>query len=285
MRDDAASLDRRIVTLDHLLGRGPLFERSAVAVGNFDGVHKGHARILRLAVEHGSAAGETPVALTFDPHPRAVVGGGAPPALSWPDERDRVMSRAGIRAVVTLRFDQAVAALHPDEFVRQVLTQGLGARRVVVGDNFRFGHGARGTTETLRKLGQELGITVHVAEAVRDEGGRIVSSTRVRELVTCGDVDMAARLLDRPYAVVGRCTGRGHRYGISGWLVLPAAGLLLPAPGLYDVLAGPVGAEPQPGRAVVTPADAGERGLLLMADLDGCAAGDDVCVQFVSRRG
>ena len=94
------------LTLDELRRRAPLWEPAAVAVGNFDGVHVGHARILRLAVEEAAAAGETPVALTFSPHPRAVVGGGPPPALSTVEHRARLMRKLGVARVVVLRFDR-----------------------------------------------------------------------------------------------------------------------------------------------------------------------------------
>lgn len=270
------------LTLDELLGRAPLFARSAVAVGNFDGVHKGHLRILRMAVERGAAAGETPVALTFHPHPRAVVGSGAPPALTAPEERERAMGAAGIAAVVTLRFDEAVAALEPERFVRDVLVGGLGARRVVVGENFRFGRGARGTVDLLRQVGEELGLAVHVVETVRDDRGRVVSSTLVRQLLAEGDVAQAAALLGRFYCVIGRMLDGDEQGGGGAWRVQPSAGLLLPAPGKYDVLAGPPGGPSVPA-AVEIPAD-GEGWLRLFGAEAPAAPGEEVRVQFIARR-
>ncbi len=203
------------LNLAQLRAQTPLFQRSAVAVGNFDGVHKGHASILRLAVERaGRAAGETPIALTFDPHPRAVVGLGAPEALTTGDERDRIILGLGIEAVVTLRFDADVAGLPPETFVREVLLDGLGARRVVVGDNFRFGRGARGTTDLLEQLGRELGFSVHVAPTVRSDDGRVVSSTLVARAIRAGDVAAAAAFT--PTALLSQRTSSRGRRGSVG---------------------------------------------------------------------
>lgn len=279
-------LERWQLTLDELSRRAPLFERSAVAVGNFDGVHKGHVRILRLAVEYGGAAGETPVALTFFPHPRAVIGAGAPPALVSPEERDRLMGQAGIEAVVTLQFDADVAALPPERFVRDVLLEGLGARRVVVGDNFRFGRGAGGTTELLRQLGAELGFAVHVAETVRDEAGRVVSSTLVRELVRAGDVDAAARLLNRRYAVTGLPAYEAAA-AMDGWLpVRFRDGLLVPGPGVYDVLVSAVdaGAAATPAVASVPSSEGGEPHVVHVRWVSGSLPSAGVRIEFVARR-
>lgn len=290
MTGEGIALARWHLSLAQLRARAPLFRRSAVAVGNFDGVHIGHASILQLAVERARAAGETPIALTFDPHPRAVVGFGAPAALTSAEERDRLILALGIEAVVTLQFDKDVSALAPERFVREVLLDSLGARRVVVGDNFRFGKGARGTTDTLEQLGRELGFDVHVAGIVRSDDGRVVSSTLVRDLISAGDVEGAERLLERPYCLVGRAAGlEAHEAaGDKRLIVVPAAGMLLPAAGVYEVLVHVDGVEAE---STSTEAVVGQE----TGDATGSVAvrwpleleatpGLSVRIQFVARR-
>lgn len=235
MTDEGRALSVWRLTIDEIARRAPLFDRAAVAVGNFDGVHLGHAHILRLAVQKAASADETPVALTFDPHPRAVVGRGAPPALATPSDRARLMLRLGVAAVVTLHFDRHVAGLAPEAFVRDVLLDGLGARRVVVGENFRFGRGAAGTTEFLTKVARERGAAVHAAATVRGEDGTVVSSSHIRRLLDGGDVERAAKLLNRAYDVVGRITGVGSTgpEGRGDVVVEPVDGLIVPGEGTY----------------------------------------------------
>lgn len=222
------------VTVETMLEEGPLFSGAAVAIGNFDGVHLGHAHILRQAVRAAAPDGPA-VVLTFDPHPQAVVGDGAPAALSTAAKRYALMRSLGIDAVVRLHFDRAVAALPPERFVTDVLVRGLGVADVVVGDNFRFGHRARGTTDMLRRLGRQHSFTLHEMAAVRDDGD-IVSSSAIRQHLAAGDVTEAARMLGRKYCVVGtvvRGDGRGRKLGFPTANVHPAEGVLLPAPGVY----------------------------------------------------
>lgn len=281
------------LSIDELRSRAPLFQRTAVAVGNFDGVHIGHAHILRLAIRHAAPAGETPIALTFDPHPRAVIGSGAPPALATPAERDGLIRDLGMAAVVSLHFDKDVAALPPDQFVRTVLVDGLGAHRIVVGDNFRFGRGAQGTTRLLRDMGQQYGFDVHVAETVRGPDGEVVSSSVIRRLLAAGDVESAARLLNRPYGVVGRVSASDEFAGSTGgpsFRVEPIDGLLLPGNGVYEALftLDEINARWLPAVAVTgpSPTDSGDGGILLvqLPDFTGDVVGRLVRVRFLGQR-
>lgn len=229
--------------LDELRQAGPLFGASSVAIGNFDGVHRGHAQVLAKAVERAQALDATSVALTFEPHPRAVVGGGAPPLLAPAAKGRELMAAIGIKAAVALHFDHQVAHLAPDQFVRRVLVEGLAARHVVVGDNFRFGHRAAGTVRLLDRLGNDLGFTVETVPAVR-EGDVPISSSVIRRLVQEGDVLGAATLLGRDFEVEGIVVpgeGRGTSLGFATANVVPESGLLLPGPGVY---AARVGDEP-----------------------------------------
>ncbi len=220
--------------LPHELPRGA--EYAVVTVGVFDGVHRGHQKILATALE---AAEDKSVALvTFDPHPRAVLG---PPKrarlLSPLDERLELLGGWPLGAVAVLRFDQQVARIPYTDFVRTVLLQGLGARRLVLGYNVRLGYQRQGNVEALTALGCELGFEVIVVPACEVDGGP-VSSTRIRHLLDAGRVEEAAALLGRPYGLDGtvvRGSGRGRVLGI------PTANLqlhpekLVPANGVYAV--------------------------------------------------
>lgn len=208
---------------------------SAVAVGNFDGVHRGHQALVKAAVARARATGGPSVVLTFDPHPARVLRPGrAPAALTTLDQKEELLAGLGVDRLAVLPFDASLAALTPEAFARAVLRDTLGARDVVVGESFRFGHRREGDTRTLVELGARLGFEVHAVPAVL-EGGRPVSSSRVRLELSHGRVGAAAALLGRPYFVdagVVRGDGRGRTIGV------PTANLapdneILPAPGVY----------------------------------------------------
>lgn len=188
---------------------------SAVAVGNFDGLHLGHRRILsrlcRLAGERGLRS----LVLTFEPHPERALGKRSVRMIETSDQRLARLRGTCVDAVVVIPFDEGFARLTGPAFVNDVLRDKLGAREVVVGRGFRFGRNRAGDTARLRRLGRRLGIGVHVVPpAVR--GGRAVSSTAVRSLLERGRVEEAARLLGRPYEIVGRVVrgrARGRKLG------------------------------------------------------------------------
>jgi riboflavin kinase/FMN adenylyltransferase len=210
--------------------------RSVVTVGVFDGVHLGHRAIVAQARERARAAGMPVVAITFDPHPSEIVRPGTHPAmLSTLDDRVALLGEAGADAVLVLPFTWELSQHTPERFVREVVTGSLHASAVVVGSNFRFGHRALGTVDTLRELGDRLGFEV---EAVGLVGGPAVSwsSTYVRQCVLEGDVAEAAEILDRPHRVVGTVVHGDHRGRELGY---PTANLALvehsavPADGVY----------------------------------------------------
>ncbi|WP_304451530.1 bifunctional riboflavin kinase/FAD synthetase [Nocardiopsis sp. YSL2] len=175
--------------------------RSVVAVGVFDGVHRGHQAILATAVERGRALGLPVVVVTFDPHPETVLRGATPPVLTPLDRRVALLEEHGADAVCVLPFDKSLSARSPEEFVRSVLMDRLHAVAVVVGEDFRFGHKAAGDVAALAAFGRELGFTAHGTPLVAD--GRTITSTRVRALLADGDVAGAAALLGRPHRVEG----------------------------------------------------------------------------------
>jgi riboflavin kinase/FMN adenylyltransferase len=211
------------------------FGPSALTIGNFDGVHAAHRRILRrvkeIAVERGLKAS----ALTFNPHPSKVVAPArAPRLMNSPEQRCVLMREEGIEQVLIMPFDRDVAHLSPEQFVEQVLVRKLGVRAVVLGHDFRFGYKQSGNVRVLEELGRKYGFTTEEVNPVTVRG-RLVSSTALRQLIEAGRVAQAARLLERPYALEGEVVS-GH--GVGSEQTVPTLNLatqteVLPAIGVY----------------------------------------------------
>ncbi len=209
-------------------------------IGNFDGHHLGHHALLKQVVEAARRAQGTAVVLTFDPHPVKIL---APHVdlrfLTSGEEKRAHFEQAGIDEVVSLEFTQAFASLSPEMFAEQVLSKGLGLKEIFVGQHFAFGHKRAGNIDDLTVLGRQFGFIVHPTSPVMRDGG-VVSSTRIRQLIMAGQVDQAAVLLGRYYAlsgVVAPGEGRGRTLGC------PTANLRLPpdrvapADGIYAAVA------------------------------------------------
>ena len=207
-----------------------------VAIGVFDGVHRGHQEILRKAVESARAAGASAAAVTFFPHPEAVLHGrSAPPMLTPLARKEGLLEALGLDELVVVPFDKDFARLTPESFCRAVLSDHLGARAVFVGDNFRFGHGGAGTPADLHEYGRSHGFEV-VAVALALAGEEVISSTRVRELLGAGRVTEAARLLGRPHRIEGsviRGFGRGKGLEAPTANLSPTPEMALPGLGIY----------------------------------------------------
>ncbi len=211
---------------------------AVVIIGYFDGVHRGHRAVLvagaRLAEERGLAVR----LLTFDPHPSVTLGRVPPPTLTTLERKRELLLRACPAAELVVRsFDRAFAALAPEAFAERVLVHELGARVVMVGDDFRFGRGRTGGMAELVALGERLGFATIGAPLVGDDEGPW-SSTRIRMHVQRGEVEAAARLLGRPHLVSG-VVSHGQRRGRT--LGFPTCNLAsvpeaLPANGVYAVL-------------------------------------------------
>jgi riboflavin kinase / FMN adenylyltransferase len=214
---------------------GGRFGPSVLTVGNFDGVHAGHRRILRRVAALAGELGFHPSVLTFDPHPATVVAPHrAPLLLTTPEDRASLMAGEGIAQVLILPFTLELSRLSPEAFARDILSAGLDARAVLVGDNFRFGYKHAGDTHMLAELGRQCGFEVEVIPGVRRRG-RMVSSSEVRRLIREGNVGLAGRLLERCYTLAGevvRGQGIGSKQTVPTLNLAPAAGML-PANGVY----------------------------------------------------
>jgi riboflavin kinase / FMN adenylyltransferase len=212
------------------------FGPCVVTIGEFDGVHRGHQRIVSRA-RQTAAELRLPVAVvTFDPHPDEVIRPGShPPLLATGRRRLQLLAGLGVDAVCVIAFTLEFSRLSAEEFVRTVLAERLRAARVVVGENFRFGHKAAGDVALLAELGEKYDFTVEGVPLLTEDGVT-VSSTVIRELLAAGDVAGAAELLGRPHRVEGVVV-RGHQRGRA--LGFPTANLqtpehtAIPADGVY----------------------------------------------------
>jgi riboflavin kinase / FMN adenylyltransferase len=209
---------------------------TVVTVGNFDGVHRGHLMLVARTVALAGALGARAVALTFDPHPATLLRPDQVPlALQSVEERVAMLRAHGLDEVVVLPFDAELAAMDAGAFVREVLVDRLGATTVVVGENFRFGAGARGDVALLRHLGADLGVSVEAVTLVADDA-TVLSSSAVRARLVAGDVVGVAHALGRPFTLAGEVTrgdGRGRTIGVPTANVAVAPGRALPADGVY----------------------------------------------------
>jgi riboflavin kinase/FMN adenylyltransferase len=217
----------------------PQWPSPVVALGNFDGLHLGHQRLIEAIRRRAAERKGTAVAVIYEPHPARVLRPDkAPPLLMTLDQKLRALEAAGVSAVVIVRFTMELSRSEPEAFVETVLIDWMGVAEVWVGENFLFGRDRSGTFTLLKALGQDRGFGVEKIDAVlfRDF---VISSSRIRRLIGEGRVDEAAELLGRPYAIEGvvvRGDGRGRTLGF------PTANLqteneLVPAHGIYATLA------------------------------------------------
>jgi riboflavin kinase / FMN adenylyltransferase len=210
---------------------------TAVTIGKFDGVHAGHraviAQLETIAREHGLES----VVVTFDRHPLALLAPAkCPPFLISAEQKLRLLAETGIDRTLVLEFDEALAGLSPEDFVRTVLVDGLRVRHVLVGRDFRFGSHGSGDVSALERLGAELGFAVDLIDDVKPDGVRRVSSTWIRELLAHGDVRAATALLGHSPTVRGEVVhgaARGRELGFPTANLSPESEGLIPADGVY----------------------------------------------------
>jgi riboflavin kinase/FMN adenylyltransferase len=214
-------------------------QSAVVTLGNFDGVHRGHQSLLGSVARLGRERGQRSIAVTFDPHPVAVLHPErAPEQIIDPEYRMTLMGHCGLDVTVMLPFTREFAQLGPEEFVRDVLVHALGASVVVTGADTRFGVNNSGDVETMRDLGRAYGFDVRIHEVAGDQaaGRRLWSSSAVRESLRTGRVDVAAEALGRLHRVSGLVVHGHHRGRELGY---PTANLgpdpagMVPADGVY----------------------------------------------------
>jgi len=207
----------------------------AVSIGNFDGVHQGHARIVETLHAQAAAVGGPSIVFTFDPHPvRLLRPNEVPPPLTWSDRKADLIRELDVDGMVVYPTDEKLLALTPREFFRQIVVEQLGARAMVEGPNFFFGKDRAGDIEVLRSLCAASDITLEVVQPLT-VGTEYVSSSRIRRLIETGDVGQAAEMLTRPYRIRGMVThgaGRGAKLGFPT-ANIDAIDTILPAIGVY----------------------------------------------------
>lgn len=211
----------------------------AVAIGNFDGVHRGHAHIVERLIAQARSVGGPAVVFTFDPHPvRLLRPDEAPPPLTWTDRKARLLVELGIDSMIAYPTDEELLKLSARDFFDQIVRGRLDARAMVEGPNFYFGRDRTGTIEVLRDFTSAAGMQLEVVDPVVIDGD-YVSSSRVRKLILAGDVEAASHLLTRPYRIRGMVAhgaGRGAKLGFPTANV-EAIDTLLPAGGVYAGIA------------------------------------------------
>ena len=209
--------------------------RAAITVGNFDGLHLGHQKILRLVKERAHATGHLAAVVTFDPHPmRVLQPDRAPLMIQTLAQRLAGFEEMGLDAALVLRFDQALSRVSAEDFIERILVGGLHAGAILVGDNFRFGHRGAGDVRLLAEFGKRDGFEVETIPPV-EVGGQMVSSTAIRAEIACGDVAGAIPLLGREFALTGEIRGGAGR---GRTILFPTLNLapeqeLLPKLGVY----------------------------------------------------
>ena len=221
--------------LFHGTDNAEIVRPTVLTLGVFDGLHLGHQLIMRTVVERARAVGGVPTAITFDPHPRAVLHPeSAPPLLQTFDQKLEAFGVLGIEQAIVIRFDAEFAQVRAEDFLREVVRERLQAREVYLGRGFAFGRGREGNIELLRAASGRLGFRADEVSEVRLRGRRI-SSSRIREMLAAGRVNLARRMLGRPYGVEGRVV-RGDERGRT--LGFPTANLqpqnrVIPQAGVY----------------------------------------------------
>ncbi len=260
-----------------------------LAVGVFDGVHRGHQEIIRRLTS-GAHAGQAPaVVITFDPHPASVLGPQEVKCLTTPEERAGLLGSLGVDVVITYPFDRTVANTGALEFVTR-LKQHLDLKHFLMGYDFALGKGREGNVKRLTEIGRELGYDVEVIPAVSDESG-VISSTEIRKLVSLGNVAEAARLLGHSYSLHGPVVhgdGRGRRIHTPTANIEYPSQKIIPANGVYACW-GYLGQEKYRALTNVginptfTPDKSKPNVEAYLLDLDRDLYGQDVRLDFVER--
>ncbi|MDP3540580.1 MAG: bifunctional riboflavin kinase/FAD synthetase [Azonexus sp.] len=260
-----------------------------LAIGNFDGVHLGHAALVQQLAKAADDLQLVPTVLTFEPHPREFFAPESAPArLTTLREKLELLGDLGATQAMVCPFNAAFAALSADEFIERVLVRGLQVKHLIIGDDFRFGKGRAGDFALLQAAGERFGFTVEAMQSVTVNGER-VSSSAVRRALATGDMERAARLLGRPYIIDGQVS-HGDKFGRQ--LGFATANIRikhnpLPMAGVFAVAVSGLGDKPLPGVANlgIRPTVGGTRPLLEvhLFDFDRDIYGAHISVRFVHK--
>ncbi len=261
----------------------------ALAIGNFDGVHLGHAALIQQLVVAAGRLNLVPSVLTFEPHPREFFAPKSAPArLSTLREKLELLGDSGATQAMICPFNAVFAALSADEFIERVLVRSLQVRHLIIGDDFRFGRGRVGDFALLQGAGEHFGFTVEAMQSVTVDGER-VSSSAVRAALAAGEMERAGRLLGRPYVIDGRVA---HGDKIGRQLGFATANIRikhnpLPMTGVFAVEVSGLGDKPLPGVANlgIRPTVGGTRPLLEvhLFDFNRDIYGAHISVRFVHK--
>ncbi|MBT7917207.1 MAG: bifunctional riboflavin kinase/FAD synthetase [Planctomycetaceae bacterium] len=217
----------------------PALRGGAVTIGNFDGVHQGHARLLTQLTSQARDVGGPAIVLTFDPHPVRILRPElAPPPLTWTSRKAELLSDLGVDATMVYPTDKKLLGLSAEQFFDQIVIQRLGAKALVEGPNFAFGRDRGGSIELLQSLCDAHDVQLQIVTPLL-QGNQFVSSSRIREAISVGDVDIALEMLTRPYRVRGMVTHGMNRGATMGFPTANLDGIdtLVPAAGVYAAVA------------------------------------------------
>jgi riboflavin kinase/FMN adenylyltransferase len=279
-----------ITGLDRVAGQ---LAGCVLTIGNFDGVHLGHQRLIGVAGDLAERAGARLVAMTFDPPPAAIVAPGAAPARILPRRlRQEYLGRAGVDVVVMVHTTEELLSVGPMEFARDIVARRLRPVRMVEGPNFHFGAGRAGDVEMLREMAAGLGFDVKVVEPARVElPGRAevhVSSSLIRQLLRDGDVEAAATCLTRPFTLYGKVVGGERRGRVLEYPTanVRPAGMIAPGDGVYAASVELDGRHLAAAVSIGTKPTFGPKPRTIEANLldtDGDFYGREIAVTFVQR--
>jgi riboflavin kinase/FMN adenylyltransferase len=217
------------------------YPNTVMTIGNFDGLHLGHQKIINTVIKESEEINGTSMVVTFDPHPmKVLVPDREIKLLTTPKERARLMEAMGIHVLLCITFNQEFSHLHPDIFIEDILVKKIGVKKIIVGQNYAFGKDRKGTTELLRRRGKKYGFSVKVVRNAK-VNGEVASSSKIRSLLFTGQVFEASTFLGRAYSIEGnviRGSGRGEKI-----LHIPTANIttpneLVPREGVYAVRIG-----------------------------------------------
>ncbi|HZH93594.1 MAG TPA: bifunctional riboflavin kinase/FAD synthetase [Tissierellaceae bacterium] len=209
--------------------------QTSLALGNFDGVHIGHQKLIRSMIETANESGFQPSMMIFENHTKSFVFKNGPRLISSNDQKNRFLEKLGVKTLYTMVFDDEIMTLSPEEFVTSILYEKLNCRAITVGPDYRFGYKAQGNVDQLISLSRELGIKTDIIQPVY-HNDILVSSTRVREHLTDGEILEANTLLGRPFSVIGEVIhgkGLGKKLGVPTANIRPMDKYVIPKKGIY----------------------------------------------------